>query len=244
MQTEVLNVPRDVRRGHEAHPRYVVWELTLKCDLACRHCGSRAGRPRAEELDLAEARDVVAQLAAAGTREVTLIGGEAYLSPHWLEITRALTDAGIIASMTTGARGITPELAGQAADAGMRAMSVSIDGMEATHDRLRAVPGSWKRAVTALGTIREAGMAPHANTQWNRLNMDEAEPLAAVLRMQGVKAWQVQVTGPMGRASDREDWLLQPAEVEFWLDADARLHERLRYTVRPDGSWEQELLYP
>ena len=39
-------------------------------------------------------------------------------------------------------------------------------------------------------------------------------------------------------------WLLQPAEVEFWLDADARLHERLRYTVRPDGSWEQELLYP
>ena len=39
-------------------------------------------------------------------------------------------------------------------------------------------------------------------------------------------------------------WLLQPAEVEFWLDADARLHERLRYTARPDGSWEQELLYP
>jgi len=25
-------------------PIYAVWELTLKCDLACRHCGSRAGK--------------------------------------------------------------------------------------------------------------------------------------------------------------------------------------------------------
>ena len=29
-------------------PAYVVWELTLKCDLACTHCGSRAGPRRPE----------------------------------------------------------------------------------------------------------------------------------------------------------------------------------------------------
>src|SRR5690349_8088876 len=40
-------------------PIYVVWELTLKCDLACRHCGSRAGAPRSDELALDEALDVV-----------------------------------------------------------------------------------------------------------------------------------------------------------------------------------------
>ena len=39
-------------------------------------------------------------------------------------------------------------------------------------------------------------------------------------------------------------WLLQPGKVEFWLDADARLHERLLYTVQADGSWSQALLYP
>jgi hypothetical protein len=27
-----------------ARPNYAVWELTLACDLSCRHCGSRAGR--------------------------------------------------------------------------------------------------------------------------------------------------------------------------------------------------------
>ncbi len=31
-------------------PIYAVWEITLRCDLACRHCGSRAGRERPDEL--------------------------------------------------------------------------------------------------------------------------------------------------------------------------------------------------
>src|ERR1700733_16014989 len=35
---------RDIDRRHR--PIYAVWELTLACDLACRHCGSRAGGDR------------------------------------------------------------------------------------------------------------------------------------------------------------------------------------------------------
>src|SRR5262245_28219769 len=65
-------------------PTYAVWELTLRCDLACRHCGSRAGRARPDELSTEEALDVVRQLAELGTREVTLIGGEAYLRDDWV----------------------------------------------------------------------------------------------------------------------------------------------------------------
>jgi MoaA/NifB/PqqE/SkfB family radical SAM enzyme len=42
---------------------YVVWELTLRCDLACDHCGSRAGKARPDELSTDEALDVVRQLA-------------------------------------------------------------------------------------------------------------------------------------------------------------------------------------
>ena len=40
-------------------PVYAVWEITLRCDLGCRHCGSRAGRARPDELTTAEALDVV-----------------------------------------------------------------------------------------------------------------------------------------------------------------------------------------
>ncbi|MCA9627572.1 MAG: radical SAM protein, partial [Myxococcales bacterium] len=65
------------------HPVYCVWELTLACDLGCRHCGSRAKDARAGELTTEECLDVVAQLEELGVREVTLIGGEAYLRDDW-----------------------------------------------------------------------------------------------------------------------------------------------------------------
>ena len=56
-----------------------VWEITLACNLKCQHCGSRAGKRRPDELSTEECLDVVDQLARLGTREVTLIGGEAFL---------------------------------------------------------------------------------------------------------------------------------------------------------------------
>ena len=39
--------------------QYVVWELTLRCDLACKHCGSRAGKAREDEMSTEEALGVV-----------------------------------------------------------------------------------------------------------------------------------------------------------------------------------------
>ena len=60
--------------------------------------------------------------------------------------------------MTTGGRGITPERARQAADAGLSTVSVSIDGLEATHDRLRAVKGSHRAALAALRNFADAGL--------------------------------------------------------------------------------------
>src|SRR5688572_15252432 len=77
-------------RSPEFFPAYVVWELTLKCDQPCTHCGSRAGDARPRELSTGEALVVVEQLAAQRAKEVVLIGGEAYLHPGFLEIVRAL----------------------------------------------------------------------------------------------------------------------------------------------------------
>ncbi len=210
------------------HPRYVVWELTLRCDLACRHCGSRAGKPRQEELSLDEALEVADQLQAAGTQEITFIGGEAYLWTRWLELVRAVADRGIRPTMTSGARQLSASVAQAAADAGMQAISVSVDGLEATHDRLRNLKGSHRAALAAIGHIAAAGMEPYANTQFNRLNLAEVEPLGEQLFDAGVRAWQVQLTGPMGRAADRPEWLLQPYDLLELFPRLAAVAERAR----------------
>jgi len=203
----------DVTQPPAPHPAYVVWELTLACDQPCTHCGSRAGTARDAELSTGAALEVVAQLAAAGAREVVLIGGEAYLHPGFLEVVAALAQAGVRPTLTTGGRGITPTLAARMKAAGLHAASVSIDGLEPTHDLMRACRGSFASATAALRHLRAAGLLTAANTNVNRLNAPDLEGLYQHLTGLGIAAWQVQVTAPLGRAAERPDLILQPWDL-------------------------------
>src|SRR5215813_13238214 len=94
----------------ETRPVNAIWELTLRCDLSCRHCSSHAGRPRPDELSTREALAVVDEMADLGVLEVTLIGGEAYLHEGFAEIARAIRRRQMECTMVTGGRGVTREL--------------------------------------------------------------------------------------------------------------------------------------
>jgi radical SAM protein with 4Fe4S-binding SPASM domain len=207
---------------------HVVWELTLACDLGCRHCGSRAGKPRGGELSTAEALDVVAQLADMGAREVSLIGGEAYLRDDWHVIAAAIHGAGMIASMVTGGRGFTPERAEQARAAGVDSVSVSIDGMRAAHDLQRGLSGSFDAALAAMRNLRAAGVPVSANSQINRLSFPDLDAMLDTFLEIGAHGWQVAMTVPMGRAAERPEWLLQPDELLVVFPRLAELAERGR----------------
>ena len=204
---------RAPRPGDRESPLYCVWEITLACDLGCKHCGSRAGKARPDELSTAECLDVVAQMADMGFREVTLIGGEAYLRDDWHIIARAITDSGMACSMTTGARNLDDERVGKAVDAGVRVISISIDGLEETHDAQRGPKGSWRAAVDAARRVAATPIRLATNTQINRLSMPELPAVADLLKDLGSTAWQIQLTVAMGRAADRPDLLLQPWEL-------------------------------
>ncbi len=205
----------DSVRAHDraVRPIYAVWEITLRCDLACRHCGSRAGAARPDELSTAECLDLVRQMAELGVREVTLIGGEAYLREDWLEIVAAVRAHGMQCSMTSGGRGLTLERARAAKAAGLAGVSISIDGMAETHDRLRGVRGSHASAVAALEHARAAGLPISTNTQVNRLSMHELPEVLELIIAHGAHSWQVQLTVAMGRAADEPDVLLQPYDL-------------------------------
>jgi nif11-class peptide radical SAM maturase 3 len=192
---------------------YAVWEITLKCNLACQHCGSRAGHTRANELSTAEALDLVKQMAEVGITEVTIIGGEAFLRPDWLEIAQAITKAGMLCGMTTGGYGITLDTARRMKEAGIGVVSVSVDGLEATHDRLRGKQDSWQWAFKTMSNLKEAGIPFGCNTQINRRSAPEFPQIYERIRDAGVFAWQIQLTVPMGNAADNGDILLQPYEL-------------------------------
>ncbi|MEO1376828.1 MAG: nif11-class peptide radical SAM maturase 3 [Cyanobacteria bacterium J06635_10] len=205
---------------------YAVWEITLKCNLACQHCGSRAGHTRAKELSTDEALDMVKQLASVGITEVTLIGGEAFLRPDWLEIAQAITQAGMVCGMTTGGYGITLDTARRMKEAGIKVVSVSVDGLEATHDHLRGKEGSWQWAFKTMSHLKEVGIPFGCNTQINRLSAPEFPRIYERIRDAGVFAWQIQLTVPMGNAADNSNILLQPYELLDVYPMIARVAQR------------------
>lgn len=194
-------------------PRYVVWEITLSCNLKCRHCGSRAGKPRAHELNTDECISLIGELQKAGTKEIVLIGGEAYLRPDWLILIEEISRRGIVCGLQTGARALTEAKIQAAAEAGLGTVGVSIDGNTATHDVLRGVEGSHAQAVAALRYARKHGIMATANTQINRRNVDELHEILETITAAGATAWQVQLTVPMGNAADDPSLILQPYEV-------------------------------
>jgi radical SAM protein with 4Fe4S-binding SPASM domain len=222
-----LPLADDARQSDRGwRPVYAVWEVTLKCDLACRHCGSRAGRARPDELSTAEALALVSQMAALGVREVTLIGGEAYLRDDWLEIVRAVRDHGMQCTMTTGGRGVTDALARDAMAAGIQGASVSVDGLRVTHDHIRALDGSFDFALRALRAFKAAGLPTSSNMHINRLNLREVPEVFELLVGEGIRSWLMQFTVAMGRAADQDGLLLEPYQVLEAIPMLARVKHR------------------
>jgi Y-X(10)_GDL-associated radical SAM protein len=193
-----------------SHPVHVVWEITLACNLKCAHCGSRAGKRRPDELSTEECLDVVAQLARLGAREVSLIGGEAFLRNDWIEIVRAITEHGMHASMQTGGRALGEERVRRAKEAGLRSCGVSIDGMPDLHDRLRGVKGSHEHAVNALRHLRKYEIPSSVNSQITALTLPHLRPLLHLIAAEGARNWQIQLTVAMGNAADHPELILQP----------------------------------
>jgi radical SAM protein with 4Fe4S-binding SPASM domain len=194
-------------------PVSVVWEITLACDLACQHCGSRAGRRRRDELSTAEALDLVGQIAELGARDVGLIGGEAYLRKDWLQIVAAIRAAGMQCDLQTGGRNLTDERVARAAEAGLKGVGISIDGIGPLHDELRGVPGSFEAAMAALRRVNAHGLISAVNTQINARSLPQLREIMDLIIDAGATNWQLALTVAMGNAADRPELLLQPWQL-------------------------------
>lgn len=216
-------------------PVYVVWETTLRCDHACSHCGSRAGDPRSEELSTEEILAVADALARLRAREVTLIGGEAYLRGDVYTLISHLRSLGIRVTMQTGGLGLTLTRCRKLKEAGLSAVGVSVDGPAAIHDVLRNRPGSHDAAIRALRNAAEAGLVTTSNSQINRLNKDHLHETAEVLRDAGVRVWRGQLTAPMGNAADHPEWILQPYMILEILDTLAEIQLASRKRAQAAG---------
>ncbi|MBO6046409.1 MAG: radical SAM protein, partial [Erysipelotrichaceae bacterium] len=185
--------------------RHLFLELTLKCNEHCFHCGSNCTSIAGEELTLEEYKDIIDQIKEDfGTKGIYLCitGGEPLLRPDWFDIMMYAHEQGFHWGMTSNATLITKEVAHQLAVSGMKTISVSIDGLPDTHDRLRGYKGGYEQAMRGIQNLIDENAFDHiqVTTVFNHENLKERDELFEIMKGIDIDSWRVTNLEPIGRA--------------------------------------------
>jgi radical SAM protein with 4Fe4S-binding SPASM domain len=195
------------------YPRVGVWELTLRCNLSCRHCGSRAGKARDDELTLPEALKLAEQLAELKCRFMTLSGGEPLLRRDWALIAEKLVELGITTGMISNGILWNDDIAATVKTVGLESVAFSVDGFEEAHEYQRRVKGQWHQVLRAIDNAVGKGIRVSVVTTINKRNLPELEQLRELLREHGVGRWQVQFGTPTGNMADNRGLVMDPKDL-------------------------------
>ena len=139
------------------------------------------------------------------------------LHPHIFEMGKYIRSIGLSWGMTTNATLIDEDTAHKLKDAGMSTVSVSLDGMEHSHDLLRGQKGAWKRAICGIQSLQKAGFRPQVTTVVHQKNMNELNPLYSLLCDMGIDSWRPINIEPIGRACEAGDLLLSKEQFNHLL---------------------------
>lgn len=131
--------------------------VTMACNLRCKQCYAIAGKKLNDELSLLEIKRLIDQLKELGTIRIFFTGGEPFTRPDILEILRYTDQNGFAIYISTNGTLITRETVKDLKSLKhLRTFQVSIDGLEALHDSIRGVKGTFKKAIkTIKWAVRE-----------------------------------------------------------------------------------------
>lgn len=219
--------------------RLVAWETTRNCNLACMHCRASATRgPFAAELDTRASMHLLDQIAEVAKPIVILTGGEPLLRPDIFEIATYGTARGLRMVMAPNGTLITKALAREMAKAGIKRISVSLDGATKTsHDRFRGVEGAFDGAVRGIKMAKDAGLEFQINTTITKINLNEIPQIQELAIELGAVAHHVFLLVPTGRGKYIVDQEISAAEYErtlnWFYDQRAKTPLQLKATCAP-----------
>lgn len=182
-------------------PVNLTWEVTLACNLRCRHCLSSSAEPVAGELTTAEALDLVDQMARDKVFQINFGGGEPFMRPDFMEIIDACHDKGIMTCISTNGTLFTEDLVKRLSKTRLVAIQVSLDGAEKeTCEAIRG-KGTYEKAIQALELLADSPIPTSINTVLTASNAHEIDDLQVLADRLGVSL-RISRFRPSGRGAD------------------------------------------
>ena len=204
-------------------PMIIYWELTTACGLACQHCRATAmPDPGPGELSTAQALTVLDSIAGFGTPlpHIVFTGGDP-LRRGDLDV--LIAEAGIRGIGVSLAPAVTPLLTRarleEVRDAGVQAISLSLDGSDAMHhDGVRGVSGTFDATIQALEDAATLGIPVQVNTLVAAQTVDDLPAVYELLRQHTLNRWSLFFLISVGRGTQLEELSAGAAErVMHWL---------------------------
>ena len=201
-------------------PFNIVWNITHRCNLKCKHCYENAGARSPDELDTGQVLAGLETLSRVGVPTIAFSGGEPTARPDMLRIVQRAHDLGLFVSMASNGYGLAdPKNVRAYKEAGLEFVQISLDAPEpATHDRFRGVNGAWNTAVMAIENCLNEGVIPCIATTMTMYNKDELEEMLRLARTIGVKWILLYNFIPTGRGKDIIDMDIDPHQRRALLE--------------------------
>jgi len=132
-------------------------------------------------------------------------------------------------------------------DSGIRAITVSLDGLEKSHNWLRGNKKSFRNALNAIKLLPQSpDLKSDVVTCVNRKNFNELSQIKELLIEAGVTEWRLFTIFPIGRAKENSDLQLEPVEFKTLFDfiKQTRQENRIKLNYGCEGflgNYEREV---
>jgi len=202
-------------------PRLVFWEVTKGCNLRCIHCRASATELSSPtDLSTKTALGIIDQIAAATNPILVLSGGEPLYRSDIFQLASYATDKGLRVALATNGTLVTKEVARMIVDAGIKRVSISLDGADSiTHDTFRGIPGAFDAAVYGLRNLKARGMSVQINMTIARHNARQLPQVLALAKSLGADALHTFLLVPVGCGVDiAAEQMVPPEEYEEMLN--------------------------
>ncbi len=206
----------------------VVWNVTRRCNLKCVHCYAHADASAApDELTHAGGLALLNDLKSFGVPVVLFSGGEPLMRPDLFELVSHTVASGMRAVISTNGTLITREVALRLKDLGLSYVGISLDGIEATHDRFRGKKGSFAAAMAGVSRCQEVGLKVGLRFTLNRANFQEVPAIFGLVEEHHIPRICFYHLVYTGRGSALLDQALSHAETRDTVDLICERTQRL-----------------
>jgi len=187
--------------------RTLFFEVTERCNCFCEHCGSNC--IKISEIEDLPINDIVNVLSSVNEKYIEkpmimITGGEPLLRVDFWEIAENISKMGFSWGMTTNGTLIDSFTVNNLKKTKLATISISLDGLKNTHEKIRRFPGSFENVINGIKLLKSAAFLDklQITTIISKSNVHELDAIYELVRELGIDSWRVSNIDPIGRGKN------------------------------------------